>query len=147
MNLFQQIERLHLPKDSYVVVAGAVLVAHGLLDWDGDIDLAVSPGVFAGLRGWGGWREQTFAGKPILKLGCYDVGMGFGNWNLSDLQADAELIQGIPFMSLRKLLDWKLRMGRPKDLWHARLIASYLQLRTALDRWADDGGRLPSVSP
>jgi len=42
----QKIAELGLPKGSFVVVAGSMLVALGLLKWDGDIDIAVSPETF-----------------------------------------------------------------------------------------------------
>ena len=42
----QKIAELGLPKGSFVVVAGSMLVALGLLKWDGDIDIDVSPETF-----------------------------------------------------------------------------------------------------
>lgn len=125
MNVFEKVLELGLPTDSYVVVAGGVLVALGLLDWDGDIDLAVTPEVFERYKS-DGWEQDDWRGKLVLRRDIYDIGVGFGEWSLEELQADAQWIQGVPFMSLDKLLQWKKQMGREKDLQHIALVQQYL---------------------
>lgn len=126
MNIFDKINELHLPKDAYIVVGGGILVALGLLEWDEDIDICVTPEIFARYQSKG-WQQEEWAGKPVLKDDVYDIGIGFGNWSLKDLQVDAMTINGTPFMSIEKLLQWKREMGRPKDLRHIELIERYLQ--------------------
>ncbi|HJQ08802.1 MAG TPA: hypothetical protein VJ836_04970 [Candidatus Saccharimonadales bacterium] len=126
MNIFDTINELNLPKDAYVVVGGGILVALGLLEWDEDVDICVAPEIFARFQAKG-WRQEEWAGKPVLKHAAYDIGVGFGEWTLKDLQADAMIVNDIPFMSLQKLLQWKREMGRPKDLRHIELIEQYLQ--------------------
>lgn len=126
MNIFNKVHDLGLANNEYVVVAGGVLVALGLLEWDEDIDMAVSPEVFARLKRTG-WRQENWKGKPVLKHDVYDVGVAFGDWDLQALQADAMWINDTPFMSLDKLLEWKKQMGREKDLHHVALIEAYMQ--------------------
>lgn len=126
MDIFEGVRQLKLPDDSYVIVGGGLLVALGLLEWDEDIDICVTPEVFAALEQQG-WERHRFQDKTVLKHGIYDVGMGFGKWSLADLAADAEHIQGIPFISLTKLRQWKTAMNRPKDQIHVRLIDDYLK--------------------
>lgn len=126
MDIFQKTKELDLPKDEYVVVGGGILVALELLSWDDDIDITVTPQLFARYQA-AGWRQEEWAGKPVLKHDVYDIGVGFGQWNLAELQADAMIIQDVPFMSLEKLLQWKRQMARPKDLRHITLIEQYLR--------------------
>lgn len=126
MNIFEKVNELELSNNDYVVVAGGVLVALDLLEWDDDIDICVTPELFAIFRAKG-WPQEEWAGKPVLRHSVYDVGVGFGDWSLKELQADAMIINGIPFMSLQKLLQWKRAMGRPKDVPHIKLIEGHLR--------------------
>lgn len=126
VNIFDKINELNLSNDTFVVVGGGILVALDLLEWDEDIDLCVTPKIFARFQAKG-WQQKEWAGKPILKQDVYDIGVGFGGWSLEDLQADAMVIKGIPFISVEKLLRWKQEMGRPKDSQHIELIMQYLQ--------------------
>lgn len=126
MDIFEKVTELNLPKDAYIVVGGGTLVALGLVEWDDDIDLCVTPEVFDHFQAEG-WQQEEWAGKPVLKHGVYDIGVGFGKWSLEELQTDALTVHDIPFISLKKLLEWKREMGRPKDLRHIELIEQYLQ--------------------
>jgi hypothetical protein len=125
MNIFERVKALNLPAGSFVVVGGGTLVALELIAWDDDVDICVAPEIFAQLHAKE-WRQDTFAGKPVLKHDVYDVGIGFGQWSLDELLSDAQIIQDIPFISLGKLLEWKRQMGRPKDLRHIALVEAHL---------------------
>lgn len=126
VDIFDKINELSLPRNAFVVVGGGVLVALGLLEWDEDVDLCVTPEIFEHFQ-TKGWRQEEWMGKLVLKHDVYDIGVGFGDWSLEDLQADAMTINDIPFMSLGKLLHWKQQMGRPKDLQHIERIEQFLQ--------------------
>lgn len=125
MNIFQKVRELNLPDGSYVVVGGGLLVALGLLEWDEDVDICVSPELFEKFKALG-WHQADWKGKPVLKHDVYDIGVGFGEWGLPELQSDAMIIQGIPFISPSKLLAWKKEMARPKDLKHIDLLSKIL---------------------
>jgi hypothetical protein len=126
MDIFQKIKQLDLPQGSYVVVGGGILVALGLLDWDEDIDICVTPEIFSRLKKQG-WRQEKWQDKIVLKHDVYDISIGFGDWDLGQLLEDALWIKNIPFISLEKLRTWKLNMARPKDLDHIKLIEHYLK--------------------
>ncbi len=125
MDIFEKIRALKLDTNNYVIVAGGVLVALGLLDWDDDIDMAVTTEVFDTFKTQG-WSQESWQGKTVLKHDIYDVGVGFGGWSIQELQLDAMIIKDIPFMSLDKLLAWKRQTGRQKDMQHIQLIEMYL---------------------
>ena len=125
-DIFQHVRNLGLADGQYVVVGGGLLVALGLLEWDGDVDICISQEQFDIFKSQG-WQQEEWKGKPVLKHGIYDVGIGFGDWNLEDLQADALVLQGIPFISPQKLIAWKQAMGRPKDANHVALLQKYLE--------------------
>ena len=101
MNIFEKIKELNWPKSSYVIVGGGVLVALRLLEWDEDIDIAVTAEIFEGLKA-AGWQQNQWQDKIVLKHDVYDVGIGFGKWGLEQLLEDAIWFQGIPFYKLRE---------------------------------------------
>jgi hypothetical protein len=123
-NIFEKIAALDLPADTYVIVGDGVLAALGVHEWDSDVDFAVTDDVFEMLanRGWDQYYEFD---KKVVKYDVYDVGVGFGEWTLKDLQSDAQIINGIPFISFAKLIKWKSKAGRPKDLRHIEMIKAY----------------------
>jgi predicted nucleotidyltransferase len=125
-DIFQVIKRLNLPNDKYVIVGSGVLVALGLREWDGDVDLAVSNDIFEHFKQQG-WHQEQEAEKVVLKHGDYDMGVAFGKWDLDGLLADALVINEIPFINLEKLLEWKRQANRPKDQHHIQLIENYLK--------------------
>jgi hypothetical protein len=127
MDVFKETRKLNLADTDFVVVGGGLLVALGLVGWDGDIDLCVAPDIYAKFK-QAGWHEETggWKGKPVLRRGIYDVGVGFGDWSLEDLQTDAVWIDNVPFINPEKLLVWKRQANRPKDLRHITLIEAYL---------------------
>jgi hypothetical protein len=125
VNIFEKIRELSLPKNTYVVVGGGVLVALGLIKWDEDIDITVTPEIFNNLKAHN-WQQDQWQDKIVLKHDVYDIGVGFGHWNLEQLLEDALWIENIPFISLEKLTTWKLDMGRPKDLAHIKIIMQHL---------------------
>jgi len=126
LQIFKHIRQLGLPDGQYVIVGGGLLVALGLLDWDGDIDVCISQEVFDTFKNEG-WQQEEWQGKPVLKNGIYDVGVDFGGWSLEELLADALIIRGMPFINPEKLITWKQQMNRPKDVEHVALLQKYLK--------------------
>lgn len=125
-NVFEKIKDLNIPYGKYVVVGGVTLVAHGIREWndDIDIDLAVSPEIFEDFanRGWLQIQEPT---KTVMRHGVYDMGVGFGEWSLDELLADALIIEGIPFINLNKLAAWKRQRNLPRDRHHIEIIEQH----------------------
>lgn len=126
MNIFEKTKELGLPKDDFVIVGGGVLTALGLVKWDNDIDMAVTPEIFESFKGEG-WERYERGGKELLRHDVYDIGVDFGEWDLNDLKQDAFQVEGVSFMSLQKLLEWKREAGRDKDHEHIRIIEAYMK--------------------
>lgn len=125
MDLFSKIKQLNLDAADYVVVGGGVLVALGLVQQYDDIDIAVSPHLYAKLKA-NGWPEYVVGDKSLLRKDVFDVGISFGAWTIVDLQQDALVIRGVPFINPSKLLAWKRAAARPKDLPHIRLLKRFI---------------------
>lgn len=126
MNIFEKTRELGLSEDDFVVVGGGVLTALGLVKWDNDIDMAVTPEVFESFRNQG-WEQYEREGKGLLRHDVYDIGVDFGEWDLNDLKQDAFQLEGILFMSLQKLHTWKREASRDKDHEHIQIIEAYMK--------------------
>ena len=125
MNIIESAKALGLPPESYVVVGSSVMVVLGLAKSDDDVDLTVTRELFERFKK-DGWRQELYGDEPLLKNGIYDVGAHFYKWEVSDLLEDALWIDEVPFISLRKLLEWKRHMMRPSDIPQLKIIEDYL---------------------
>lgn len=132
MDICEVIDRLDLPSGEYVVLGSGILGALGIRDIK-DVDLLVTPRLFAQLRKRG-WRYSTvdIEGQMREKLtfgvaeAFQDFWYGDQNPDPAQLFATAELIKGVPFLSLAALLKIKQVLGRPKDKADIILIENYL---------------------
>ena len=116
---------MELPPDSYAVFGSGPLAAHGLINEIGDLDVIVGETT---------WRRVERLGTivmhgddPVVEL---DNGLSFGrSWAYGDVDIerlieDAEMINGLPFVRLDAVVEYKRIAGRPKDLRHIGLVES-----------------------
>ncbi|MCL3992841.1 hypothetical protein [Streptomyces lavenduligriseus] len=131
---FRQLMSLSLPIEDYVIAGSGPMFAHGLRRDIGDID------VVAGSVAWGralelGHPETAplgYAQHVVLSGGTIEILDGWFGYPVDALIAEAEIIEGIRFMPLRRVLEWKLKfmdngVGREKDWRDIEMIRQYLQ--------------------
>ena len=126
----QLVDGLKLAPKSYVVVGSGLLAALKLRE-AGDLDIIVSLEAFERFDKDPAWQRKYFEdGKFILTQGDCEIMLDWdspdGSPNLQDLKQDACLIDDIPFVAPARLLAWKVRHGRPKDLGDIQLLREYL---------------------
>ena len=133
MNIIEETKRVGLPFGEYLVIGSGILGALGIREIK-DVDLLVTPKVFDELlkRGWkseeieiqGRVRQRLVNGSAEVykDLYLYDEPQ-----DVYKMIGEAEVIEGVPFMSLPQLLKMKQSLGRPKDLDDIELINKYLQ--------------------
>ena len=128
--LIKQFLSLGLPTGDYAIFGSAPMYAHKLKDLGHDLDVVA--------RGEA-WNIAAKIAEPRpAQSGTYQVielfegeleifnGWAWGGWSLDELIDTAELIEGIRFVTLDKVLKWKELWGRPKDLEHIKIIENYL---------------------
>ncbi|MDT0418010.1 hypothetical protein ACFY1V_17450 [Streptomyces sp. NPDC001255] len=129
--LVKKLLSLHLPVAEYVVAGSGPLLAHGLREDVGDLDVVA--------RGEA-WKRAEDLHSPapapsghghmvVLFNGAIEV---FDTWlpgtqGPDELIDRAEMIQGIPFCPLTEVLDWKRRADREKDHADVTLIEHHLR--------------------
>jgi hypothetical protein len=130
--LFRLLDKLALPPSDYVVSGSGPLLAHGLKANIHDLDLLARGKAWriAAAEGDIIPANSGYGRRIVLFDGDLEV---FDHWvgGLTDLDAmidSAELIEGVPFMSLADTLRWKRGLGRAKDLADIRLIERHLSV-------------------
>jgi len=130
MDIFREIKNLDFPVTHYIVVGSGIMVALGLKGAN-DIDIVVTPDLFqkCTLEGWEQWIKPN--GGPALRkdhVELYlDVNAGNYNPTTQELINEAKIINGIPFLTLEKLLLFKKQYKREKDFKDIALIETYLK--------------------
>lgn len=130
MTFVERVQVLALPPADYIVFCSGVLDVLDLRPAS-DIDLVVSERLFGQLKAEG-WREgvSTLGDRALLSDGAE----AFLVWdnktpepNLTELKAGEMVVDGIPFCSPQRVLDWKRRMNRPKDKRDIELLEQWLE--------------------
>jgi hypothetical protein len=125
MKYLDELRMLNLPKKEYVVFGSGPMAIRGIKENE-DIDILVSANI------WNSLYDKCKKGKSIsgdecLKIGHIEI---FKTWPYVDVKrviADSEMINGIPFAKLEYVIQWKMAMGRKKDLEHVQMIKKWLE--------------------
>lgn len=130
MNFAQKINELNLQAGTYVVVGSGILNALGIRESE-DVDLVVTEDAYQMLneKGWehGEWRDQ-----PVLRRDVFDIGRHWYGKGVKELLKTAQVVDGIPYLSLDDVYEWKKGLGREKDIRDIALIDEYRKSNIAV---------------
>jgi len=134
MNIIQEIKKLNIPTDEFVVVGSSILVMHGIRKNDDidDIDLLVSERIFDNLK-QNGWKSRfiKFEDKQCENLinGFFEVGREYWNEQTVDFFKNnsdrLEIFDNVRFQSLKEFYEIKKSWKREKDLEDIILVENY----------------------
>lgn len=132
-DIFKKLKELDLPLGEYVVVGGAV-TAHGIRESE-DLDILVTPKLYQQLRQRGfkacTCEECVATSRILLSIKDVDIlpNLLLGDYlgDTNSLIAEADIIQGFPFIKLEELIKFKKVLGREKDFADIKLIEGYLK--------------------
>jgi hypothetical protein len=129
MNIITKVKKLDLPLGQYVVIGSGIMAQLGLRTAN-DVDIAVTPDLYATLRASGEWEEAERYGKIFLKKGVLEINPRL-DWESYSTTvevtiASATIIEGVSFMNLNELVKFKRVLGRAKDLADIVMIEAYL---------------------
>ncbi len=124
--ILEVVRSLNLPARDYAIFGSGPLLARGIIDDVNDIDIIC--------RG-DAWRQAQNLGE-IIYLDDYEIEVvsidnqkitigqswGIGKFDIDELIDTAEEINGLPFVQLRFVVDYKTIGGRPKDIRHLDLL-------------------------
>lgn len=100
------LKKLELDKNKYIVISGASLVLHDVIDVTNDIDLSCSKKYYDTIN----WPTRMgHLGKEIKYFECFEI-----SDNLYD-EDNIDIINGYKTMNLESCLDLKRVLNKPKD--------------------------------
>ena len=128
--LLSAIKSLGIHPEDYVVIGSGLFAALELRDVD-DIDLIVSESIFKEIESRESWKKKDFEdGTYYLTHDLYEIGLDWDSINakpnLADLKSNEMVINDIPFVSPQRLISWKHKRGKQKDLEDIKLLENYL---------------------
>lgn len=132
MNIIKSVKSLNLTLGTYAVVGSGPLHVRKLREAH-DIDLIVTEEVYATLKDLG-WKENLYPENPgrpkAIYSGDFDAStswsVGSYNPDPANLIANADVIDGVAFVRLSEVLQWKQACGRPKDIVDVQLIEKHV---------------------
>ena len=124
--LFEFVRGLALPAGDYAIFGSGPLIVRGIVAATNDLDIITRGPAWEAVRRLG----ETTAfddGHPCVSLLGGRVTFGttwkYGSFDLDRLIDSAETIDGLPFVRLEHVSEYKRAAGRPKDLAHLRALA------------------------
>lgn len=117
-SIFKKLDDMQLDKEKVMIVSGASLVVHGVIDETDDIDLACEKSYYDALK----WKTKT--GAYGLEIKYHDV-FEIGCDNLY-FPNDVNIINGYKFLNLQKCLEMKKELNRSKDKNTIKILEKYI---------------------
>ena len=131
--LFNFVRQLGLPQGDYAIFGSGPLIVRGIIPFANDLDIIC--------RG-SAWHTVLAAGQPEF-LDAYETTIvsmangaitfgstwGIGAFDIDKLIDTAEVIDGLPFVRVRYVIEYKTIRSLPKDLAHieaSRLVGLWL---------------------
>jgi hypothetical protein len=127
--IFDRLAELALPPGSYAVFGSGPLLLLGVIDSVNDLDVICLEPAWDIVRQQGELVDLTSEVQIVSLLdGALTFGRswGYGSFDIRQLIATADDIDGIPCVRLEHVIAYKKLAGRPKDLEHLSLIERHL---------------------
>lgn len=125
LDFIEQIKNLSFPENQFAVFGSGPLAIRSLRK-SNDIDIIVKVELWSEVSKK---YKVSNTDKAMIRINDIEI---FKSWNLINVSVDelidsADVIEGIRFVKLKYVLDWKKNLGRPKDLEDIKLIEEYLR--------------------
>ena len=130
-DLFQRVKKLNLPIGKYALFGSAPMGIRGLKECH-DIDMVVDEDLWQEYKNKAGWQYKiTEHGVEHIESddGDFEIWHDWRPWyqEIDWLINEAEIIDDLPFVKLKYVIDWKRQYGREKDLKDIKIIEKFLQ--------------------
>lgn len=126
--LFETLRGLALPADDFAVFGSGPMWVRGIRE-SKDLDLVARGKAWEWAREHGEKKINPVSGLECRYFaeGSIEIYAGWypGDWNIDALIDTADVIDGIRFVQLGSVIEWKERMGREKDQKDLVLLEEY----------------------
>ncbi|MDD4897684.1 MAG: hypothetical protein WCZ99_03160 [Candidatus Paceibacterota bacterium] len=126
IELFEKVKKLKLPIGKYALFGSAQLGIRGLKDCH-DIDIIIFDDLWEQYKKKN-WKKGLLYEEEYLFNEGIELwkSWGPGEWDIKQLIEEAEMIDGLPFVKLEKVLEWKKIAMREKDIKDIEIIENFL---------------------
>ncbi|MFH1631477.1 MAG: hypothetical protein ABIA47_00420 [bacterium] len=127
--IFDVIKALELPIKDFAIVSSGPMIVRNLIPCNHDIDILARGKAWEMVTKLGEVTQAAMRDHMVkLENGTIEI---FDGWAPSDRSDDelidsAEMIDGLPFVKLEYVLEYKKKLGRVKDLKHVEILEAYL---------------------
>ncbi len=130
MQHLDELRALNLPANQFAVFGSGPMAVHGLREVD-DLDLIVKSALWEKLKQKYPLQPPRQSGEGYLQVGKIEIWSDWLPWyeDVTPLIDEAELIDGIRFVKLERVLDWKRQRNSEKDQRDIGLIEAYFSSR------------------
>jgi len=127
-DLFQRVRDLKLPIGKYALFGSAPLGIRKLRNCC-DVDIIVTEDLWKECQKVGLDFKVMPSGSPCLFRDKIEIFKDWqpGHWDIQKLINEAEIIDGLPFVKIQRVLEWKKLGGREKDLKDIEIIEKFLR--------------------
>ena len=127
--LFDHVRSLKLPAGDYAFFGSGPLIVRGIIEATNDLDIICRGAAWDRVREVG--EPSTFddENECVNLLDgriTFGITWKYGSFDLDELIETAEIIDGLPFVSLEHVIAYKEAADRPKDQEHLFSLSRWL---------------------
>ena len=129
MSLFDRVKSLNLPVSDFAIFGSGPLIVRGIIPASNDLDIICRGQAWERVKAIG---ELEYLSKyDVTVVTMCDGRLTFGTkWAIGEFDIDelidgAEEIDGLPFVRLEHVTNYKEISKRPKDLRHIEALKAY----------------------
>ena len=126
MNHYNKLKSLNLPKGKYAIFGSGPMAIRGIRVSD-DVDIVVKQDLWDELAGK--YSDFLHKNPDCIRIDNLEI---FRDWpeifgRINEIIDGAEIIEELPFVQLKYVVEWKSKFGREKDKRDVELIKKYIE--------------------
>ncbi len=123
MRFLEELKEFKLPNDKFAIFGSGPMAIRGICE-NNDIDIIVNKELWNKLKA----KYPKLVNINDIKLTKnIEIWSNWPNFDIDKLIRESEIIDGIRFVGLDRVLEWKNLRKREKDLHHIKLIEGYMK--------------------
>jgi hypothetical protein len=131
MTIAERVKELGLPTGSYAVFGSGPMAVRGMREAK-DIDIIITSELFRKLKQDDTWKAEALRDHhEVLNRDGVSLFDSWApdSWDIPAMIKEADVIEGVPFVKLETVLEWKKIRDLPKDKEDIVMIEKYLKDR------------------
>jgi len=129
ISLFDRVKSLNLPVGDFAIFGSGPLIVRGIIPASNDLDIICRGQAWERVKGIGELEYLSEYDVTVVSL-CdgrltFGTKWAIGEFDIDELIDGAEEIDGLPFVRLEHVTNYKKISNRPKDLRHIEALKAY----------------------